>query len=243
MKPKRNRTPVVWLAAVLFVITSLNSTPSVPSVPERTTVPPSEEEVAALEELADWLTGGLHEGGLQAMSADDLAAAIRDKPRTFELFRRYNGKEERRKLLRTFPYGGEIFDVAQQYHLDSLLVAAVVEAESGFSPDVVSPQGAVGLMQVMPDTARTYGAEDLHDPAINLAVGSRYFSSLMDLYGGDLELALAAYNAGPSAVDRFGGVPPYRETRGYVAKVLTLYVENHRRVWDRTGSAELFALR
>jgi soluble lytic murein transglycosylase-like protein len=234
---------VVWLASLLFLVTTLNSVPSVPSVPERGPEPPGADEVAALEELADWLTGGLHDGELRAMSPDDLAAAIREQPRTFELFRRYHGKEERRKLLRSFPYGGDIYDVAQRQGLDSLLVAAVVEAESGFLPGVVSPQGAVGLMQVMPETGRRYGAEDLYDPRTNLEVGSRYFRGLLDLYAGDLELALAAYNAGPAAVDRFGGVPPFSETRGFVAKVLSLYVENHQRVWDRTGATELFALR
>lgn len=243
MKPKRPRTPVVWLASILFLITSLNSVPSVPSVPERGPAPPSADEVAALEALADWLTGGPHDGGMRAMSARDLSSAIRKQPQAFELFRRYHPKEERRKVLRTFPYGGEIFDTAQRYRLDSLLLAAVVEAESSFAPDVVSPQGAVGLMQVMPDTGKLYGVADLRDPKANLDAGSRYFSSLLDHFGDDLELALAAYNAGPAAVDRFGGVPPYRETRGYVAKVLSLYVENHRRVWDRTGSAELFVLR
>lgn len=242
MKSNRPRTPVVWLASILFLVTSLNSTPSVPSVPAPGPEPPTAAEVATLEELSAWLHGGGRDGGLVAMSSVDLRTAIREKPRTFELFRRYNDREERRKLLHTFPYGDQIFAAAQRHRLDSLLVAAVVQAESGFAPTVVSPQGAVGLMQVMPDTGRLYGVGDLTDPAANLEVGSRYLRGLLDAYGGDIELALAAYNAGPANVDRFGGVPPFRETRGYIARVVSTYVANHQRVWDRSGSGELFAL-
>jgi len=242
MKPRRPRAHVVWLASLLFLVTSLNSTPSVPSVPAPGPEPPTADEVATLEELASWLHGSAQESSLEAMSPGDLRAAIRAKPRTFELFRRYNDKTERWKLVHTLPYGDDIFAAAQRHRLDSLLVAALVEVESGFAPGVVSPQGAIGLMQVMPETGRFYGADDLADPQANLEAGSRYFRGLLDLYGGDLELALAAYNAGPANVDRFGGVPPFRETRSYIARVLSVYVTNHRLVWDQSGSSELFAL-
>jgi Transglycosylase SLT domain len=238
MKPKRPRTPVVWLASLLFLVTSLNSTPSDPSVPAPGPEPPTAAEIATLEELSTWL----HDGGLEAMSPGDLRAAIRAKPRTFELFRRYNDREERRKLVHTFPYGDQIYAAAQHHRLDSLLVAAVVAAESGFVSTAVSPQGAIGLMQVMPETGKRYGVGDLTDPAANLEAGSRYLRGLLDDYGGDLELALAAYNAGPANVERFGGVPPFRETRGYITRVVSTYVANHRLVWDRSGSSELFAL-
>jgi soluble lytic murein transglycosylase-like protein len=234
--------PVVGLATALFLVTSLNSAPSVPSVPAALPEMPPAEEVAAIEELASWLSGADEGGGLQAMSASDLRAAIREKPRVFELFRRYNDKEARRELLLELPYGNDIFETAQRYELDSLLVAAVVETESNFSPRAVSPQGAVGLMQVLPSTGSSLGARNLYDPKVNLDVGSRYFSGLLDQFDGDVELALAAYNAGPGNVDRYGGIPPFGETRGYINKVMSRYVEHHRQIWDSNGSRELFRL-
>lgn len=107
--------------------------------------------------------------------------------------------------------------------LDPALVHAVVRAESAYRPAAVSPKGAVGLMQVMPDTARRFGRFDLKDPAGNLAAGTAYLSYLLDLFG-DLSLALAAYNAGEGAVLRHGRqVPPYAETRAYVAAILKRY--------------------
>jgi soluble lytic murein transglycosylase-like protein len=98
----------------------------------------------------------------------------------------------------------------------------------------------------MPATGRQLGpggALDLGDPTVNLDVGVRYLRDLLTDFDGDLELALAAYNAGPAAVERFGGVPPYRETRAYLTRVLSTYVEHHRRVWEESGADELFELR
>ena len=245
-RPHRTRTarkPFVGLAAVLFLILSLNSVPSVPSVPDplEGIEIPSAEEVRALEELADWLLG---ERGLQAMSPRALTAAIRAQPRTFEIFRSYNPIEARRQYVVGLPYGEQIFAAARRHGLDSLLVASLVEAESSFVPHAVSPQGAVGLMQVMPATGRLLGPDggalDLGDPTVNLEVGARYLRDLLIDYDGDLELALAAYNAGPAAVERFGGVPPYRETRTYLTRVLATYVEHHRRVWEESGADQLF---
>jgi soluble lytic murein transglycosylase-like protein len=92
--------------------------------------------------------------------------------------------------------------------------------ESGFQPDAVSHKGAQGLMQLMPGTARELGVTDALDPAQNLDGGTRYLRMLIAQYGGDLGKALAAYNAGPGAVKRHGGIPPYRETHHYIDKVL-----------------------
>ena len=100
---------------------------------------------------------------------------------------------------------------------------AVVSVESGFRPDAVSRKGAQGLMQLMPGTARELGVKDAFDPAANLDGGTRYLNALLLQYKGDLKRALAAYNAGAGAVKRHGGVPPYRETRDYVQKVLERY--------------------
>ena len=109
---------------------------------------------------------------------------------------------------------------ARRHALDPELVRAVVAVESDFHADAVSPKGAQGLMQLMPATARALGVKDAFDPAQNLDGGARHLRALIDQYEGDVKRALAAYNAGPGAVARHGGVPPYAETREYVRKVL-----------------------
>lgn len=112
---------------------------------------------------------------------------------------------------------------ARRHGLDPGLVLAVVSVESAFRPEAVSRKGAQGLMQLMPATAASLGVKDAFDPVENLDGGSRHLGSLLTLYGGDLVNALAAYNAGAGAVARHRGVPPYRETRAYVKKVLERY--------------------
>ncbi|MCP4043701.1 MAG: lytic transglycosylase domain-containing protein [Gammaproteobacteria bacterium] len=112
---------------------------------------------------------------------------------------------------------------ARRFHLNQALIHAVIQAESGYNPNAVSKAGAVGLMQLMPDTARHYGVTDRHDPAQNVQGGSHYLSDLLRRFG-NLKLALAAYNAGETAIARYGNrIPPYRETRAYVKKVLALF--------------------
>jgi Transglycosylase SLT domain len=112
---------------------------------------------------------------------------------------------------------------AERYGLDPDLVLAVVAVESNFEPGAVSKKGAQGLMQLMPGTAGDLGVKDALDPATNLDGGARYLQALLRLYRGDLRKALAAYNAGPGAVARHGGVPPYRETQEYVRRVMRQY--------------------
>jgi soluble lytic murein transglycosylase-like protein len=126
----------------------------------------------------------------------------------------------RRDPLATRPFADEIRTAAAKHRLDPLLVAAVVEIESNFVPDAVSPKGAVGLMQLMPVHFGVAGVPV--DPAQNLEFGARYLSELERRFG-TLPVALAAYHAGPGAVERAGGSAPYRSTRGYVAKVLSAY--------------------
>lgn len=112
---------------------------------------------------------------------------------------------------------------ARRNALDPLLVLALIEAESGNQPDLVSPRGAVGLMQVRPEVALWAGLPNVADPATNIEAGCRFLAWLLDGFGGDVHLALAAYNAGPAAVRRWGTLPPYRETRRFVSKVAAAY--------------------
>lgn len=107
--------------------------------------------------------------------------------------------------------------------LDPLLIESMIRQESGFRSDAVSPVGAQGLMQLMPETAQLVGVTDAFDPKQNVAGGSQYMAWQVQDFGGDLSLALAAYNAGPAAVRRWGGIPPYGETNNYVRGVLEDY--------------------
>jgi soluble lytic murein transglycosylase-like protein len=118
------------------------------------------------------------------------------------------------------PYGDLIAQAAQQFKLDPALVAGVVQVESGAAPDAVSPAGAKGLMQLMDATAQSLGVSDPFDPQQNITGGARLLRRLLDQYSGSVRLALAAYNAGSGAVDRYQGVPPYPETQRYVTQVL-----------------------
>jgi transglycosylase-like protein with SLT domain len=107
---------------------------------------------------------------------------------------------------------------ADRYGLPRELVRSVMAAESGFQPAAISPKGAIGLMQLMPGTAQLLGA-DAHDPAQNVDAGARYLRDLLEKYNYGLRHALAAYNAGPGAVDKYNGVPPYRETIDYIGRI------------------------
>ena len=118
-------------------------------------------------------------------------------------------------------YAGMIDRVSAKHGVDSRLVKAVIQVESGYQSRARSPKGALGLMQLMPETARLYAVGNPFDPLANIEAGIKHLRSLLDRF--DLPLALAAYNAGEGAVQRFGGVPPYRETRQYVARVLALF--------------------
>ncbi len=110
--------------------------------------------------------------------------------------------------------------VSARHQLDSDFISSVIDAESGFNPRAISPKGAQGLMQLMPGTASKLGVEDPFDPAANVDGGTHYLRYLLDYYQGDMAKTLAAYNAGPQRVAQYNGVPPYRETRTYVGRVI-----------------------
>jgi soluble lytic murein transglycosylase len=131
-----------------------------------------------------------------------------------------------RRVPMHWQYDGLIGLAARQHQVQPALVKAVIAAESNFDPWAVSHKGAQGLMQLMPGTAEALGVADPFQPEDNVDGGTRYLRALIERYG-DLERALAAYNAGPSAVDRHRGVPPYAETRAYVQRVMTYYRHYH----------------
>ena len=130
---------------------------------------------------------------------------------------------ETTSAAQNIPLGTSIASTAMRHGLDPALVLAVIGAESGHDPLAVSPKGAIGLMQILPETAALMGLPEPADPANSLEAGCRYLAALLDIFGGDVELALAAYNAGPGAVRRWGGVPPYRETTTFVRRVAANY--------------------
>jgi soluble lytic murein transglycosylase-like protein len=222
---------MLHLAVLGWLIAASPTDPS--SMAELVIEAQSPDEIALLEELAGWID--------PAAAEASLTDAYREHRESFEVFRRFHGEAPRSAVLSTLPYGRAIHRSAARHGLDPLLLASIVEIESGFDPEAVSRRGAAGLMQVMPSTAGT-GRAELCDPELNLDAGARYLRSLLSRYQGDLELALAAYNAGPTNVRRYGGVPPFRETRGYVDKVLEIYVDHHRRVWQDSDTADQLAL-
>jgi soluble lytic murein transglycosylase-like protein len=229
-----HRVPLSVLATALFVVAlSFDSTPSVSSTP-------TPDQRAILDEAAQdraletfFLEGSgapRSDGQLHAIRAGDLDAEARPVAAvTAAAIAAEADADAQRRFLHEMPYGSIISVAAERHRVDALLVAAIVSVESGFSAGAVSPRGAQGLMQVRPAVGAAYGVDDLNDPYANVEVGSRYLRGLMKDYKGDLELALAAYNAGPAAVARYGGVPPYRETRAYVRKVMARYEEYNRR--------------
>jgi transglycosylase-like protein with SLT domain/uncharacterized protein DUF4124 len=122
------------------------------------------------------------------------------------------------------PYAREIREAAGRYGVEEALIKAVIRVESGFNSRAISSKGARGLMQLMPGTASMLGVRDSFDPRQNIDGGVRHLRGLIDRFGNDLKLALAAYNAGEQAVVTHGGIPPYRETRDYVSRILGLFV-------------------
>jgi len=247
----RLRIPLTALAAILFLALTFDPTPS-DTAPTDPNLRPHLDDAAQTQEIEHFLTAGTgaSDGRFHPFHSSDLEAAVNSAQispvraslaqvstsarHRLSLLDPGPDVEERRRFLHQIPYGTVIALAAERNHVDGLLLAAMVSVESGFSPRAVSPQGARGLMQVIPDVASDFGIKgDLLDPYVNMEVGSRFVGGLIKDYKGDLERALAAYNAGPGVVDRYKGVPPYSETRGYVRQVLAQYAEYHRKAGSR----------
>lgn len=128
-----------------------------------------------------------------------------------------------RQQDRQTKYDPIIEKYARRYDVDATLIRAVIQVESSFNPATVSKKGARGLMQLIPATAERYGVKKIHDPDENIRGGVHYLRDLLRMFSNDLPRVLAAYNAGENAVLRYGGIPPYEETRTYVKKALTVY--------------------
>jgi soluble lytic murein transglycosylase-like protein len=141
------------------------------------------------------------------------------------------------KSAPTPPLNDVVNSASANYHLDPDLVNSVIHAESGFNAHAVSPKGARGLMQLMPGTASQLGVNDAFDPQANVEGGSHYLRELLERYNFDLVKALAAYNAGPERVEQYQGVPPFRETRAYVARIVHEY--NTKKIAQEKAAAKL----
>lgn len=221
---------MLWSASASITLLFLTSTSSLPSV----AAPPTGfslglEQIFARRAGLDLVLQ--QAPGPHSASLDPFPLAARAE----------SGNRAGDRYLESLPFGREIRGAAKRYGVDSLLLASIVEAESGFRPDAVSNKGALGLMQLMPlhfvpsdPAVEPVVPLDPLDPAVNLNLGARYLRDLRKRYDGDLTLALAAYHAGPGTIDRFGGLPPYRETQAYVGRVLRLYSEHQR---EAGGSA------
>lgn len=121
----------------------------------------------------------------------------------------------------------QVHEIAQGFNIDPRLVLSIIQQESRFNTRARSHKGAIGLMQLLPETARRFGVNNIHNPEQNIKGGVRYLSWLLSEYRGDVALALAGYNAGEKAVDRYRGIPPYKETRNYVKRILKLYGKSY----------------
>ena len=134
------------------------------------------------------------------------------------------------------PFAAEIDAAAARHRIDPALLRGLIRAESNFNPKATSPAGAKGLTQLMPGTARGLGVTNPYDPVQAINGGAKYLRQMLDMFGGDPRKALAGYNAGPGAVKRYGGIPPYTETRNYVQRVMG-YAEGYRNAAPRAAAA------
>ncbi|MFO7930766.1 MAG: lytic transglycosylase domain-containing protein [Desulfosalsimonas sp.] len=175
------------------------------------------------------LPAGANAGDEMYVRIDDQGAYhFTDAPSSGEYVRNPGPSTPGSEPVAAGRYEDIITDISRKTGVRPELVKAVIRVESSFNPAAVSPKGARGLMQLMPVQSRVYNISDPFDPRENISAGTRYLETLIKRYDGNLNLSLAAYNAGPQAVDHYNGIPPYSETRQYVQKVL-LHYKNYRK--------------
>ena len=224
------------LAMFPFASTSLDTDDTI----DLSSNPIHPAEVRLYDELAVWVG----EPSVDPFPQDqNLTDSVSQRQASFDIFRSAAGVSVRNELARERPFGALITNVARTEGLDPLLLVAMIEVESSYDPQAVSSQGALGLMQVMPATAEEFGVEHPIDPIRgSLTAGARYLRWLQEYFEGDLTIALAAYNAGPGAVQRYEGIPPYRETVLYVERVLEKYLALTRTAWESEEQLEPWTL-
>ena len=217
------------LGVPLKMATAAHATATNPQPPQPAENQPPQEaqiehDLATAKQIADQVTGGVT-GAVNtvaqtaARAPAQIAQTVMQAPK--EVVNVANMAEQAKEnFFKTqVPFGSLIYSEAKRNNLPPELLAAVAHTESKFQPTARSGAGAIGLMQLVPKTGRWLGASNLTDPVQNVQAGAKYLRYLTDRFDGDQQKALAAYNAGEGAVRRFGGVPPYRETRNYVQRV------------------------
>jgi len=196
-------------------------------------------DVAAAQSIAKQVAGGVTGGVQAAVSGVESVAekplqVVADAPKTITLI---SERARQDFFHKEVPFGSIIYREAKKNNIRPELVAAVVQAESKFSPTAQSGAGAIGLMQLVPKTGRWMGAQDLRNPAQNISAGAKYLKYLHERFNGNETSVIAAYNAGEGNVQRFRGVPPFRETRNYVQKVRGFEEDFQNRVQNRLAEA------
>jgi Transglycosylase SLT domain len=192
------------------------------------------DDLKAAGNIAQQVAGGV-EAGITSATKSPLTA-VAEAPKQLTVVTE-NVREEFFK--KEVPFGSVIYNEAKKHNVRPELVAAVVQAESKFKPTARSGAGAVGLMQLVPRTGRWMGARDLTNPVQNIAAGTKYLSYLSERFDGNETKIIAAYNAGEGNVKRFGGVPPFKETRKYVKKVRVFENEYRNRVENRVADSSI----
>lgn len=209
MRWKRSRRGIILTVGLVLIAGALISTPAA-------------EESTEQSRMEMFATAGPFEAESRSIF-HRLFSRFSEQEKETEKIGGVRSGEAVETLFASIPFGDLITTAAEKHEVDPILILAVIEAESSFEKGARSPRGALGLMQLMPATGRWMGAGNLLDPEQNIEAGTRYLKYLESRFKGDLDRQLAAYNAGEGTVRRYGGIPPYRETRQYVTRVMENY--------------------
>lgn len=163
--------------------------------------------------------GGMDSSGV---TFEKLLATKMNEPERVESSATSNVKQQGLST-KASDYDGIVKEAATKYGVDEKFIKSIINQESGFNPNATSYVGAMGMMQLMPETAKDLGVRNAYDPKDNIMGGVKYIKQQLDRFGGDKRKALAAYNAGPGAVEKYGGIPPYSETQNYVKNIMGMY--------------------